>query len=154
MEPPIYSPQARIDLPDDHVDASPRTNEEEEVVLPTQSGAGKGSDSSSTEESLHFSDRVERDDEEPVLRDGKELVLDDEAQDLPEVAAGTCAEEGNTKTSIDIEALVARITKEQEERFQQRMAEQARRFGVLLAQAMAGEDGSRGAAEDRVEHDV
>jgi len=72
---------------------------------------------------------------------------DDEAQEMHDSYHAASTEEGNAATTIDIDALVARITREQEERFQARLAEQARRFGKLLAQAMTGEDGSRAATE-------
>jgi len=56
MQPPVYSPHWRIDLRGHHVDASGGDNEEAEVIVPMKVENGEGS--SSTEESLHFSDRV------------------------------------------------------------------------------------------------
>ena len=140
-EPPMYSPQARINIPIDQPGAA-NENSENEDILPVQSGEGEGISSPSTDESLHFSDRVVRDGDEAVSGD-IELVLDDDAEVLPVGAPDTVQER-------DIDALVARITREQEERFQQRLAEQARRFGLLLARAMMASDAG-GATEVRPE---
>ena len=145
----MYSPQARIDLPIDQPGAS-NENKEIEDVLPVQSGNEEGPSSPSTEESLHFSDRVVGHGDEGVLGDIDELVLDDASKDLPVEATNTRQANDIDLSAIDVDALVARITREQEERFQQRLAEQARRFGLLLARAMMTSDAG-GATEVRPE---
>jgi len=131
----MYSPQARIDLPIDQPGAS-NENGGTEDILPVQSGDGERPSSPLTEDSLHFSDRVGGNGVDGVLGDVDELVLDDDAKDLPVEATGARQANDSAMSATAIDALVARITKEQEERFQQRLAEQARRFGLLLARAM------------------
>jgi len=127
MDPPGYSPQGRIDLPSHQIDHPAVDSEEAEVMVPSK--VEDGNTSSSTEESLHFSDRVER--------DGDEVVLEEDTKDVRgSGSANGRGEDTREDATIDIDAIVARITKEQEERFQARLAEQARRFGELLARAM------------------